>query len=154
SVRSPCDTTSRPLPFVDFIRVVGPDSLSLPCAGLPFSALIGGTFPDDCISFNRVELLDMWMGPGSPQPRPPIVRVIVDDRNCLRLLCREGPFPWSTSVALPPLPAGPYGLVVQLLQQSVCGEPIGPDSLTSTVVPFVVQPAESCGISVFHCLGG
>jgi hypothetical protein len=26
--------------------------------------------------------------------------------------------------------------------------------MASTSVPFVVQPAESCGVSVFHCLGG
>lgn len=153
-VRSPCETTSQPLPFVDFIRIVGPDSLSSPCAGLPFSVLIGGTFPDDCISLNRVELLDMWMGPGSPQPRPPIVRVIVDDRNCLLPPCREGPFPWSTSVSLPPLPMGQYGLVVQLVRQIVCADSTRPDSMASTSVPFVVQPAESCGVSVFHCLRG
>lgn len=154
AVSSPCDTMpGTSLPFVDFIKINGPDSLSTPCPGQPIPVVIGGMFPDDCYKFDRIELLNYWVGPG-PATGPPIVRVIVDDTNCLLLPCREGPFAWGASVMLPPLPAGDYPLTVQLADAPVCRDTILPGDLFTTTVPLRVVASAACSTQVFHCLAG
>jgi hypothetical protein len=75
------------------------------------------------------------VGPG---PQPPIVRVVVDDNiGCVRRLCREDSVPWQASTVLPPLPAGEYGLIVQLAVVT-CGGDIDPSRVFQTIQGFGV----------------
>src|SRR5439155_19888113 len=102
-----------------------------------------------CFSFIRVEIIEPPYA--SPEPRPPLVRLVVED-TC-RAICPEVLVPWHARVVLPPLPARFYSQPVEMLVVS-CPDalhPDGPDSVTyATDVPFVVEPCDS----MRRCLTG
>ncbi len=142
----------EPLPFVHGIAVgpAGePDRPPLPqpmCATDSIRVFVFGTFPDDCHSLKRVELLDLDLAQG-PSPVPPIVRLVVDDGSCLDRPCTVVPVPWHAAITLLPLPAGSYELIVEL-EVTDCTEPPPPDSVSSARVPFAV--VEEC--AAYSCL--
>ncbi|MBI1798965.1 MAG: T9SS type A sorting domain-containing protein [Candidatus Eisenbacteria bacterium] len=161
AVRESCDTTPpKPpppppppgiLPYVDEIRIGGrppcDDSVKI-CAGQPIPVVIRGTFPDDCFILRRLDVIEPPYA--SPLPHPPIIRLLVDDRACLEIPCREGPIAWSASVTLPGLPARDWLLPVQLAKVS-CSDSFPHDSTVHTaLIPFVVT--DSCGPHAQLCL--
>ena len=150
SVGTSCGSLPPPLPYVKSIRIgpALPDSGGLLCAGRGIRVGLSGVFPNDCFRLRRIDLLDLIVGPA---PEPPTLLLTVDDGGCLDRLCRAVPVPWDTSVVLPGLPGRDYLLPVQLARVS-CTDSIPPDSLFSTVVPFQVAPAESCGVPSPGCL--
>ncbi|MBI5837449.1 MAG: hypothetical protein HZB25_09410 [Candidatus Eisenbacteria bacterium] len=100
---------------------------------LPVS--IRGEFPDDRHSLLWTELLSQ--GPG----RPPIVRLVVDDGACpIGGSARRSAY-WNAYAMLPPQPAGPTALTVQVARVS-CGLSVQPGNLFADSLSFVVS--DSC----------
>lgn len=130
-----------PLPYVTEILVGGRTlcNPSLICPGDSISVRILGTFPNDCFSFRRIEVIP---SPASVfPPLPPTVRVIVDDGGCLGRPCLVQPVRWTAAAMLPPWPPGAYPLAVELARVT-CSDTYPPGDLFSTTVPLRV--ADSC----------
>ena len=139
-----CPPPQGPLPYVDVIRIGPPP----PCRGCPpppvcphqpFPVFIAGTFPNNCLQFRRIEVVPP--PEASPEPRPPIVRIVAAVNDCMGWPCNDLPEHWSGAVELPPLPPGAYLLPVQLMIVSMC-DSTKVDTTYATRVPFRV--AESC----------
>jgi hypothetical protein len=143
-VASRCDSIPPPgpLPYVSAIHIVpfkrlDPEYLICPKDSILVS--VSGEFPSSCFVFRRIELIP------SPAtvfpPPPPTVRIIVDDRACLRIACGQTTVPWAASVRLAPLLAHDYELRVELAHVT-CSETYPPGELFGTAVPFTVS--DSC----------
>lgn len=136
-----------PLPYVDAIRIgPPPPCATCPppaiCPNLPILFSIAGHFPDNCYEFRGLELLPNPMM--NPRPQPPIARVIVAVNDCLGRPCVQGIVPWKANALLPGLPAGDYGMIVEVAEVSWCDPANVPKELYSTNVPFSV--AQQCSI--------
>src|SRR5207237_1140098 len=137
-VTARADTAAPYLPFVSNVRICPEnacDSGRQICPTDSIAVLLSGELPDDCHSIRRIEL----RYPIGPTLRiaPPSVFVVVDDGACLGRLCIRQPIPWHASVALPPLPEGPYGLMVVVVVVS-CSDSLPPPPWPSESFPFAI----------------
>jgi hypothetical protein len=141
------------LPFVKSIGVTAappcnPATVVGPCRGESLGVCILGNFPNGCYRLLRVELLPSPIV--GPMPQPPIVRVVVDDQACILQDCAPESVQFVATATLPPLPPGPYGLMVQMAIVT-CDGPIDSTRLHQTTVPFSVL---ECGPPPGGCLVG
>jgi hypothetical protein len=143
AVSANCDSAGPPpgpLPYVTSIQVGGLCGEPL-CPYIPVPVRIAGVFPNNCFRFRRIEIVPVISNTLNP-PKPPIVRVIVDDGGCLGMVCVNQPVPWQASVMLDALYPGNDPLPVQLAQVT-CSDTYPPGTLYATEVPMVVR--NDCG---------
>ena len=99
--------SNGPLPYVDAVTFTGQNGRGL-CAADSIAAHIVGHFDNDCLVLRRAD----WVFPtyvnGVPEPRPPIIRLLVDDHGCEDRVCTSDSVAWAVNLVLPPLPAGDY----------------------------------------------
>jgi hypothetical protein len=143
---------SGPLPYTDAIRIgppppcpTCPPPVICPERDIPF--FIAGRLPDDCIRFERLELLP---NPSTIRlPQPPIARVIMRVNDCLGVPCIGVETPWRAGALMPRLPGGSYHMMVEMALVSMC-DSSRVDTVYRTIVPFTVAvdcslpPAPSC----------
>jgi hypothetical protein len=137
-----CDTLPPPpntLPYVERVTICPNQPSRDPacgpiCPGDSIAVLLSGSFPSDCYSLKRVEIVPML----PTVIGPPTLRVVVDNGCCLGRPCAVGPKPWNAIVMLPPLPGGSYALSATLAELC-CSDVVPPMPTPGRRFPFVVS---------------
>ena len=133
-----------PLPFVNQILIGpaphGPGVRGPICPGDSILVTAFGTFPNACFRLLRIDVLPSPIA--TPLPEPPVVRFVIDVRDCVRHLCAQVLTSWEGHVVLPPLPARGYRLITEV-GMVTCPDTIPADSAVySTAIPFRVETCE------------
>lgn len=132
TVKDSCDTLPPPpntLPHVDQITICRLDydaSCDPVCATDSVLVRIRGTFPSDCYSLKRIDVLPSIE---TVVPLLPRLRIVVENGCCLRRLCTPGPYPWDAVVALPPPIAQGLAVLTVSLAELCCTDTVPPGPL-------------------------
>ncbi|TMQ72080.1 MAG: hypothetical protein E6K80_03735 [Candidatus Eisenbacteria bacterium] len=137
-----------PIHYLDVVQI-GPTDSSGVCAGDSIRVFLAGHFPDDCHRFRGARLVPSPIV--GPEPEPDMVELLFDNLCCTDVICTPTPTPWSAEVHLPPLPARDYQLIVDAFTVCCRDSVLPGDPTGERLVPFVVNPAGSCGLAI-RCL--
>ncbi|HKQ59232.1 MAG TPA: FlgD immunoglobulin-like domain containing protein [Candidatus Eisenbacteria bacterium] len=142
-----CDTAPSPipgpLPYVTNIRI-GSGVCGEVCPYVPVQVRVSGMLPSDCFRFRKIEIIPVVSNTLNP-PKPPIVRIIVDDGGCLGMPCSMVPVPFEATTTIDALYPGTDPLPIQLAQVT-CSDTYPPGTLYASEWPLFVPP--SCPDSV------
>lgn len=123
--------------FLDRVEIGRGDGAACPGDSIPVR--LSGVLPDNCTSFERVEILPTLVLTSVLGPPP--LRVVFSRPSCLGRPCILQPVPWSATVKLPPLPPGPYGLPVEAIALDPCPDPADTVTLGRNRFAFGVLPS-------------
>jgi len=143
-----CPEPPNPLPYLTDVDVTAYcDTCSqAPCNDDSIYVRLEGMFTDPCYSV--VELRALPNPSASPLPQPEIVRIVYEHacQACPAVLT-----PWSGALPIAPLPAGSYGLPIEVYLIDRCrGD--APELLGRSVFPFKVDtcgPPSTCAVVAF-----
>jgi hypothetical protein len=156
TVPAAVDTAPPPPPptdtlTVDGVAICAPTACFVPlCQRDSIVVFLGGRLPNDCWTIQRVEL--WWPPIVSIRPFAPWVRVIADDGACSGRACSTTAVQWNARVVLPPLPEGPYTLVVAPLVTSCTrGDSLPPWPWSTSQWPFETVACDSDSVPPGAC---